>query len=103
MGGRVGSRGVGGRVQGGQGGCEQRIEAIVKIQKKNGGGGRGSGFGGGGGGGQGGCEWRSEVFVNIKKKIYLFIFFLVGGGSGGVRSGGGVGEGGGVVRFGEGG
>ena len=35
----------------GQGGCEQRIEVFVKIQKKY--------FffwGGGGGGGQGGCE-----------------------------------------------
>ena len=49
---------------GGQGGCELRSEAFVKIQKKI--------FGGGGGpvgeGGQGGCEWRSEAFVKIKKK-----------------------------------
>ena len=44
---------------GGQGGCEQRIEVFVKIQKKILGGGegvRGVGLGGGGGGGQGGCE-----------------------------------------------
>ena len=38
---------MGGRV-GGQGGCEWRSEAFVKIQKKNWGGGR---VGGGGGGG----------------------------------------------------
>ena len=42
---------------GGQGGCEQRIEVFVKIQKKNfffvGGGGRGGGGGGVGGGGRG--------------------------------------------------
>ena len=50
----------------GQGGCELRSEAFVKIQKKNffffflGGGGR-SGWGG-----QGGCEWRSEAFVKIQ-------------------------------------
>ena len=36
---------------GGQGGCEPRIEVIVKTQKKVG---RGSGRGGGGGGGS---EW----------------------------------------------
>ena len=50
---------------GGQGGCEQRIEVFVKIQKKNnfffGGGGGGVGGGGrwgvgGRGQGQGGCE-----------------------------------------------
>ena len=44
---------------GGQGGCEWRSEAFVKIQKKIiyffwGGGGGGSGRGGGGGGG--GCQ-----------------------------------------------
>ena len=40
---------------GGQGGCEQRIEVFVKIQKKNWGGGGGSGGGVGlvGGGGSG--------------------------------------------------
>ena len=42
---------------GGQGGCERRSEAFVKIQKKNiffffGGGGGGGGSGSGGGGGQ---------------------------------------------------
>ena len=47
---------------GGQGGCEQRIEVFVKIQKKIWGGGLqgGGGWVGGrgrvGGGGQGGCE-----------------------------------------------
>ena len=61
---------------GGQGGCEQRIEVFVKIQKKKNWGGGGVGLGGGGGvrmdvneelkflgklvveggGGQGGCE-----------------------------------------------
>ena len=38
---------------GANGGCEQRIEVFVKIQKKNWGGGRGRVWGGGGG--QGGC------------------------------------------------
>ena len=56
----------------GQGGCELRSEAFVKIQKKKsfffgggvglGGGGVGSGGGRVGGGGQGGCEWRSVAF-----------------------------------------
>ena len=70
--------GEGGRVTGG---CEQRIEVFVKIQKKNiffggGGGGGGGGRVGGGWGDQGRCN-RSEVFV---------------GGGGGGRSGrGGVG------------
>ena len=75
---------------GGQGRCERRSEAFVKIQKKNifflGG-------GGGGGGDQGGCELRSEAFVNIKKKN----FFLGGGGSW-VGGGGGSRGGGGGVR-----
>ena len=51
---------------GGQGGCEQRTEVFVKIQKKKifffGGG----GLGWGGGGGQGGCESRIEVFWKIQ-------------------------------------
>ena len=34
---------------GGQGGCERRIEFLVKIQKKMGGEGGGGGFGGGSG------------------------------------------------------
>ena len=65
---------------GGQGGCEQRSEAFVKIQNKIGG-----GVGGGGGG---------RVFVKIQKKIFFFFFFGGGGGSGGggVRSGDGVGR-----------
>ena len=67
---------------GGQGRCELRSEAFVKIKKKT------SFFGGGGwGGGQGGCERRSEAFFceNSKKKL----FFLLGGG-GRVWGGGGV-------------
>ena len=61
---------------GGQGGCERRIEVFVKIQKKNGGGGRVRG------GGQGGCERRIEVFVKIQK-------IKLGGGGGGSGKGGG--------------
>ena len=38
---------------GGQGGCERRIEVIVKMQRKKVGEG---GLVGGGGGGRGGCE-----------------------------------------------
>ena len=74
---------------GGQGGCEWRSEAFVKIQKKNIFFGGVSGQGGGsvwGGGGQGGWERRIEAFVKIKKK-------KMGGGSGG---GGGSGSGWGV-------
>ena len=67
---------------GSQGGCEQRIEVFVKIQKIYiffflGGG--VVGRVGGGGGGQGGCEQRIEVFVKIQNKF----------GGGGVRGGGG--------------
>ena len=81
----MGARG-GGRV-GGQGGCELRSEAFVKIQKKKQflGGGR---VGWGVELGQGGCEWRSEAFVTIQ---FFFFFFLGGGwglGSGGVWLGG---------------
>ena len=51
---------VGGGGGRGEGGCEQRIEVFVKIQKKNiflgGGGGGVGGRGRVGGGGQGGCE-----------------------------------------------
>ena len=56
---------------GGQGGgCGRRSEVIVKIQKKNRGGGRGGGWGREGPvGGQGGWERRSEVIVKIQKKI----------------------------------
>ena len=67
---------------GGQGGCEWRSEAFVKI----GGGGVRSGWGGSVGG-QGGCEWRSEGFVIIqkKKKKKYFFFFFFGGAGGPVR------------------
>ena len=75
--------GCGGGV--GQGGCEWKSEAFVKIQKNI------FFFWGGGGGGQGGCERRSEAFVKIQK---INIFFGVGGGGGGW--GGRVGKGGGV-------
>ena len=78
MGGGVG---WGGRGRG-QGGCEQRIEVFVKIQKKILGGG-GSGVqweGSGWGRGQGGCERRIEVFVKIQKKK-----FFEGGGRWGGR------------------
>ena len=50
---------------GSQGGCEQRIEVLMKIQKKKNFLGRGAGSGWGG---QGGCERRIEVFVKIQKK-----------------------------------
>ena len=56
-----------GRVGGGQGGCERRIEIFGKIHKNNRGGRDGGscrGFGlvcGGGGGGQGGCECNVGV------------------------------------------
>ena len=75
---------------GGQGRCEWRSEAFVKIQKKNCYfflGGSGQGGGGvrlGGGGGQGGWEWRIEAFVKIQKKN--FFFFGWGGGGGGAAS-----------------
>ena len=70
---------------GGQGGCEQRIEVFVKIQKKKLGGQGSPGFfffffWGGGGvglGGQGGCERRIKVFGKIHTK-------KSGGGGGGV-------------------
>ena len=56
-----GGGGGGGSSWVGQGGCELRSEAFVKIQ--SGGGGRVWGGGRvGGGGGQGGCEWRSVAF-----------------------------------------
>ena len=80
------------KVWGGQGRCERRSEAFVKIQKKIyiyifflG----GSGWGGGGG--QGGCERRSEAFVKISFFIYL------GGGVSG-RVGGRLGGQGGCER-----
>ena len=87
-----GGGGAWGRVGGGegQGGCELRSEAFMKIQKKMGGGvGSGGGGGVGGGGVQGGCEWRSEAFVKIQKKKKK-----LGGGVG--SGGGGSGWGGGI-------
>ena len=59
---------VGDVLGGSHGGCEQRIEVFVKIQKKWGGGVGGGGGGWVGLGGQGGCERRIEVFVKIQKK-----------------------------------
>ena len=56
-----------------QGECEQRIEVLVKIKKKIGGGSRGGSVWGG----QGRCEQRSEFFVKIPKKKNWW-----GGGSG---------------------
>ena len=50
-------------VGGSQGGCEQRIEVFVKIQKKKMGGGRGGGWGGGGSG------WGFRVDVNKELKF----------------------------------
>ena len=90
------SGGMGGCVQRmevivGQGRCERRSEAFVKIQKNFfffffwGGGGGGSGWGG-----QGGCELRSEAFVNIQKKIWGGGGWVGGGGGGGSGWGGGV-------------
>ena len=84
MGGRV--RGGGrGRVGGGQGGCEQRIEVFVKIQKKQlGVGGRGEGSG-----------WGVRVDV-IEELKFLGKFTKKNKfGGGGGRFGGGVGLGGG--------
>ena len=61
-------RGVGGRVGGGQGGCERRFEVFEKIHQKKSGGGVGGVVGLGG---RGGCERRIEVFEKIhKKKIW---------------------------------
>ena len=77
---------------GGQGGCEWRSEAFVKIQKKKKFWGGGVGLGGGGGG-QGGWEWRIEAFVKIQKNFFFF------GGGEGVGSGGiGLGGQGGCER-----
>ena len=54
---------------GGQGGCERRIEDIVKMQTKNLGGvvSGGSGRGGGGSGRVGGSGWGVRVDVNETK------------------------------------
>ena len=61
-----------GRCGGGQGGCEWRSEAFVKIKKKKkkifqgGGGGRGGGGGGGGGGGALSLGVRVDVNGEVK-------------------------------------
>ena len=94
--------GVGGRVGGvrlglgGQGGCERRSEAFVKIQEKilyiyiffflGGGGGSGR-VGGGFGGGGSGWMWTGRWSFCENSKIY---FFLGGGRGGGWVWGGGV-------------
>ena len=53
---------------GGQGGCDRRIEVIVKRKKSW----EWAGGGGpvGGGGGQGGCDRRIEVIVKMQKKSW---------------------------------
>ena len=78
----------------GQGGCEQRSEAFVKIQKNNLGGGWGRGGGGvrsGGEGRVGGSGWGVRVDLNGEVKL----FFWGGGGWGGHvgLGGGGVSDG----------
>ena len=54
---------------GGQGGCEQRIEGFVKIQKKKFRGGGGGGGGGGGSVGRSGSGWGVRVDVNNELKF----------------------------------
>ena len=54
----------GGRVRGGQGGCELRSEACVKIKKKNNWG--GGGWVGGGGGVQVGGGGQGDVNGEVK-------------------------------------
>ena len=63
MGGRGG--GGGGGLRGGQGGCELRSEAFLKIQKKK----KFGGGGGSGGGGGGGLGWGNRVDVNGEVKL----------------------------------
>ena len=72
---------------GGQGGCERRIEVIVRIQKQSRGSGRrwGVGVGRGGGGwlvamlwvgrdvGYGGCEPRIEGIVQCTKRYFTIL------------------------------
>ena len=81
-----GVRDGGVRQDGGQGGCERRIEVFCENSKNGGFWVFGLGlFGlGGGWGGQGGCERRIEAFVKFKKKCFF-------SGGGGVGSGGGGG------------
>ena len=81
MGGRGGGGGREGRVEGGQGGCERRIDVFVKLEKKNLG-----GRGGGGGVGLGGV--RVDVIEELK--FFGKIHTKKNGGSGGVGSGVGL-------------
>ena len=59
---------MGGRGRG-QGGCEQRIEGFVKIQKKKLGGGGSGGGGVGGVSGGAGSGWGVRVDVNEELKF----------------------------------
>ena len=73
----MGGVGFGGWVEGGQAGCERRIEVFVKIPKKNLGGGVGSAGGGVGGGrgrvgGRGGCERRIKFSGKFTQKKFFF-------------------------------
>ena len=90
-GGGVRSGGGGCSGRGSQGGCEQRIEVFVKIQKKNG------GVRGGGGGSGGGGVGLGGVRVDVIKELKFFGKFtkkIRGGMVWGVRVGGGGGQGG---------
>ena len=51
-----------GRVEGGQGGCDRRIEVFGKIHKKN----------WGGGGGVGGLGWWG-VKVDVNEELIVFV------------------------------
>ena len=66
-GGGLGWEGVG-LVGWGQGGCEQRIEVFVKIQKIKFGGGGGWVGGGGGGSGVGGSVWCRGVRMDVNEE-----------------------------------
>ena len=96
-GGEVGRGGGSGRVgEGGQGGCERRIEVFVKIQKKKLGSRGGGGVGSGGRGG--GSGWGS-VRVDVNEELKFLGKFTKkiwggdreGGGQVGGRVGGGSG------------
>ena len=81
--------GVGGRVWGCQGGWERRIEAFVKIQKKNNFFFVGGGSGRGGGGGRRGV-WLG-VSVDVNREVKFFKKKNDGGGVGvGWGSGGAI-------------
>ena len=90
MGGVGGGVGKGRVWEGGQGGCDRRIEVFGKIHTKKSGGGREGGqVWVGLVGGQGGRERRIEVLVKIQKKNWR-------GRGGGGRWVGGSGWGGGA-------